>query len=178
MSTQSGQSGESELTFWGVPADPLPIFDPLNCDPTPVTLPTPVAEWGEHVPPGGLVMIQNNGVSSSEADCGQKAIVQMAAASRRSHYCPNNNAPPVYVHVCDPPVPWHQVCPIKYPPPFQEKIRHIEWIQHAAILLAMQLADKERYFWGQPVDPFWCQPSDPLDLQEAIVRLAEAIRRR
>jgi len=42
----------------------------------------------------------------------------------------------------------------------------------------MQLAKKERYFWGQPVDPFWCQPSDPLDLQEAIVRLAEAIRRR
>ena len=122
MSTQSGQSGESELTFWGVPADPLPIFDPLNCDPTPVTLPTPVAEWGEHVPPGGLVMIQNNGVSSSEADCGQKAIVQMAAASRRSHYCPPNNAPLVHVHVCDPPVPWHQFCPIKYPPPLQEKI--------------------------------------------------------
>jgi len=66
----------------------------------------------------------------------------------------------------------------KIPAPFQEKIWHIEWIQHAAILLAMQLADKERYFWGQPVDPFWCQPSDPLDLQEAIVRLAEAIRRR
>ncbi len=164
MSPQSGQSGESKLHFCGVLADTLPIFDPLNCDPTLVTLPAPITEWGDVVPPGGLAMAQNNEDSSLEADRGQEVIVH-------SQYCLNNNAPPVHVHV-----PWHQFCPIKYPPPFQEKIWHTEWIQHAAISLGMQLAHQDRYFWGQPVDPFWCQPSDPLDLQEAIVQLAEAIR--
>jgi len=40
----------------------------------------------------------------------------------------------------------------------------------------MQLAEPHLFFGGQPINPFWCQPSDPL--QEAIVQLAEAIRRR
>jgi len=122
-------------------------------------------------------MAQNNGVSSLEADRGLEAIVQMAEASRRSRYCPNG-APPVHVHVRDPPVSWHLFCPIKYPLPLQEKIRQTAWIQHAAISLGMQLAEQDRFFWGQPKDPFWCQKSDPLELQEAIVQLAEAIRRR
>jgi len=46
-------------------------------------------------------------------------------------------------------------------------------IQHAAILLGMQLA--EPHFFEQPINPFWCQPINPLELQESIVQLAELI---
>ena len=63
---------------------------------------------------------------------------------------------PVHGDVCDPPVPWHLLCPIE-PLPLQEDILQ------AAMLLA-----EPRYPW------LW-QPLNPLEMQEVIVQLAEAI---
>jgi len=176
----STQSGESEPPVCGVPTYPLPIFDPPNCDPPPVTLPAPVAEWKDPVLPVGLMMAQDNGASSLETDrlLGQEAIVQMAETSlRKRRYCPNDD-PPVHVHVRDPPVPWHLFRPINYRVPSMDEFRQKEWIQYAAISLKMQLTEPHLLFFGQRIDPSWRQPQDPLKLQEAIVQLAEAICRR
>jgi len=175
----STQSGESEQSFGGMAADPLAIFDPPSCDPAPVMLPAPIAEWGNPVIPGGLVMSQDNGVSSLGNDRlrGQEAIVQMAETSGRSCYCPNGD-PPVHVDVRDPPFLWHLCTPVNPPVPSMEYIRQTEMIQHAAIMLAMQLRERRLFYFGQPVDPWMCQPSDPLEVQENIVQLAEAIRHR
>ncbi len=54
---------------------------------------------------------------------------------------------PVHGDVHDPPVPWHLLCPIEPLPP-QENILQAAIIQHAAILLAMQLAEPRLFFGG------------------------------
>jgi len=66
---------------------------------------------------------------------------------------------PVHGDVDDPPVPWHLLHPL-------EPLLLHENILQAAIILA-----EPRYPW------LW-QPMNPLEMQEAIVQLAEAIRRR
>jgi len=55
---------------------------------------------------------------------------------------------PVHGNVCDPPVPWHLLCPIEPPMPLQENIRQTAMIQHAAIMLGMQLAEPRLFFWA------------------------------
>jgi len=52
---------------------------------------------------------------------------------------------PVHGNVCDPPVPWHLLRPIDTPFPSQENIWKTAMIQHAAIMLGMQLAEP-RFF--------------------------------
>jgi len=95
---------------------------------------------------------------------------------------PNCNPPvplptPVHGNVRDPPVPWHLLHSIDTPMPLQENIQQTAMIQHAAIMLGMQLAEPCLFFWGQPIDPFFCQLIDPLELQEDIVQFAELICR-
>jgi len=55
---------------------------------------------------------------------------------------------PVHGNVCNPPVPWHLLCPIDPPMPSQENIRQTAMIQHAAIMLGMQLAELHLFFGG------------------------------
>ena len=66
---------------------------------------------------------------------------------------------PVHGDVHDPPVPWHLLTPIE-PLSLQEDIMQA----------AMQLAE--------PSHPWLWRSRDPLEMQEAIVQLAEAIRHR
>ena len=55
---------------------------------------------------------------------------------------------PVHGNVRDPLVPWHLLCPIDTPMPSQDNIWQTAMIQHAAIMLGMQLAEPCLFFWA------------------------------